>query len=151
MLCDARPVRRILLTGNARFNLHRSGNLVAALVQVTGEEASPPCKQCSMGFGIFHECIKPRSRELQDRLVGSCANHFFNSQGTKCAFHFQNSSSLIEPQQNRRLKPKPKIKERIMEETREIKQLIDSIHITVGVIQDKYSRLFKELENIAAN
>ncbi|KAI0008181.1 hypothetical protein F4779DRAFT_642113 [Xylariaceae sp. FL0662B] len=89
-LCDAKPVRRVDMRGKLTFTLNRPCNLVAALVQITGAEADPPCTQCSQGFGMFHGCITPQSTELRERLQGTCANHYFNSQGVRCSFHLGN-------------------------------------------------------------
>ncbi|KAI1751708.1 hypothetical protein F4782DRAFT_503985 [Xylaria castorea] len=78
------PVRPVQLTGNGKFTLRRSNNLLAALIQATGVLADKPCDGCLRGTGLFVGCVIPRDPEHQTSIFGVCANHYYNSNGLLC-------------------------------------------------------------------
>ncbi|KAL6851075.1 hypothetical protein ACO1O0_008203 [Amphichorda felina] len=80
-LAKREPVQRKL---HQELNLTRRSNVEALLSQITGEEATNPCKNCHKGHGPWKTCVVK-----EGQLCGSCANCWFNASGSRCTFHGQ--------------------------------------------------------------
>lgn len=87
LLPIARPI-----TSNPRhrrggaFTIKKIHNATALLVQLTGEDADPPCQSCSQGHGLWVGCVRSKSPEVERLTQRACANCYYNGLGTKCSF-----------------------------------------------------------------
>lgn len=81
---SAEPARRdpIQRRQDQRLNIERRSNVEALLVQVTGELATRPCKNCHKGHGPWTQCVV-----YDGQMCGSCSNCWFNASGSRCTFH----------------------------------------------------------------
>ncbi len=79
----------------ATFTWNRPQNLIAKLLQVTGEVAKIPCSsRCKKSRGIWAESVVALERDAH-LTGGACTDCYFNSQASHCSFYSELPNILL--------------------------------------------------------
>jgi hypothetical protein len=89
---------RNLKENNSRwgeFTTHKSQNVVALFIQLSGAESHERCTACAQQNGIWAECVVSSDDQVRRSTKGSCANCYYNGLASRCSFRTDSSGLYL--------------------------------------------------------